>query len=119
VANARAWADAPGPVGPGGPPGPAGPAGPQGAPPPGSDVVAWGAASVNAAAQLRAANPTRRSLSVQPITGDIYVGSSAGVTPANGTLIPAGALYADSEYTGAVFVVAAAGAVDVRWREVG
>jgi hypothetical protein len=83
-----------------------------------SATIAAGNTLVDVAVLLRAANPTREAIDVEPLDGDVYYGG-AGVTTSTGLRVPVGSLLSERDFTGDVYVIAAAGAVNVRWREVG
>lgn len=83
----------------------------------GADTFNHGAVSVLVGATLiKAASAARRSLLVQPLGGDIYVGGAA-VTTANGVKVTDGSSYI-VEATGAVYGIRAGAAnVDTRYLE--
>lgn len=77
----------------------------------------FGAVSVGTSATLvKEANTSRRSIIVQAVGGDIYIGSTASVTILNGIHVTQGQSYT-VENALAVYAIGVAAGIDVRYSE--
>lgn len=86
---------------------------------PGADTARTGAVSVLVGATVvRPENLARRKLKVQPQAADIWIGTAATVTAANGLRVASGAVF-ETEYQGALYALRVGAAdVDTRfWEE--
>lgn len=72
------------------------------------------------ATEVIPASPDRQSFLVQNLSADTsgFIGFDGNVTDLNGLEIPPNGTYTDDSYTGAIYIVAEAGTIDIRHQEV-
>lgn len=84
-------------------------------------TAAYGTVAIGgAAAVIKAAKTTRKSIVVQNVhaTQILYVGSDSSVTTSNGLKVAAGASVTLDDYNGPVYGIASGADTDVRYFEV-